>query len=64
MFQGKIYEEGTIFLNFEDSGDSPLTEKYMVEHVPGVVMSQQYILKAALVLFGEKGEKVVSKEPT
>ena len=54
--------DGTIHINIHDSPTLIMTEEERTEHVLGIIMIQQFSLKAGLKEFGTKGEEAVTKE--
>ena len=54
--------EGVVNFNMDEQHLRPFTEEDAILHVIGVIMVQQYSLKAGLKHFGKEGEKSVMKE--
>ena len=54
--------DGTIHINLQDSPTLIMSEEEKMEHVLGIIMIQQFSLKAGLKEFGTKGEEAVTKE--
>ena len=44
-----------MFINFEETLESKITESDNIEKILRIIMDQQYSLKAGLKLFEEKG---------
>ena len=41
---------------------TPMSEEKLTKHIIGMVLIQQYNLKTGLNFFGDRGEKIVTKE--
>ena len=54
--------DGTIHINLHDSRTLIMSEEEKMEHVLGIIMIQQFSLKAGLKKIGTKGEEAATKE--
>ena len=48
-FQGRRYKDSPMLLNFEDTLGSTMTEADRIEKIFGIIISQEYSLKAGWV---------------
>ena len=60
----KIYKEGTIdiHISYHEHEVTPMLEEKLSEHIIGMFLIKQYNFKTGLRMFGDKGEKVATKE--
>ena len=62
---GSVYKvnQGVINVNFVENSDNPpaMTEEDINDHPMWVVVSEHYNMKKGLEIFGERGEKAVTK---
>lgn len=63
-FQGQRYEDGVVHLNTEEYDMSPMSEIERQEQAFGIILLQQFGIRAGLRKFGKDGEKAISKELT
>ena len=62
---GYKVKQGVINVNFSENAENPpaMTEEEINAHIMGVVLVEHYSMNKGLELFGECGEKAVTKEP-
>ena len=61
---GYKIKQGFLNVDFSDNAENPpaMTEEEINTHIIGVVLVEQYNMKKGLELFGDRGEKEVTKE--